>query len=217
MRDLEIVEKFCVHVRETAEKENILCIFAPTSHVQFHEEKSLVNGYFDDHHPTQGRVLAVGMGKPMELWLPVLVHESCHMDQCLEDSPVWKAGKIPDSSLDVCDMVFEWLERKRDFPPAEIDDYIRRTRNVERDCEMRTIKKIREFNLPIDPHHYARGANSYLFFYTAMKETRSWYKPGREPYNTEDILKLVPTEILDEPEYEVVPPDLMDAYRRLLA
>ena len=49
-----------------------------------------------------------------------------------------------------------------------------------------------------------------------MRETRSWYVPGKEPYNMEQVWSLCPREFLKEDEYDTIPEALMDAYREIL-
>jgi hypothetical protein len=209
------VNVFIRDVQKYAEQNDVACVFGKESHIQYPGQKFLVNGYFIDK---EKRELGVATGKPMTLWLPILVHESSHMDQGIEGTQVWKERLVPGTAVEAVDMIFRWIAGDIQIPPVEISDYIRRTRNLELDCERRTVQKINKFDLPIEIEQYIQGANSYLFFYTAMKVTRMWYRPGQEPYNLPEIWSLAPKELLhNEDDYEQVPTALMAAYERILA
>ncbi|MDO8536646.1 MAG: hypothetical protein Q7R94_00145 [bacterium] len=208
------VDLFVGHVKERARWNNVDLVFAQESHLQYPGSKSLVNGYFIDKGGK--REFGVAMGKPMDKWLSVLVHESSHMDQWMEDAYCWKERLIPGTGIEALDEIFRWTAKEIELPPEKVSDYIRRARNVELDCEWRTVQKIREFDLPIDLVSYIQGANSYLFFYTVMKVTRAWYIPGKEPYNIPEVWSLAPKHLMPLNDYKEVPVALMEAYKSLL-
>lgn len=209
------VDLFVEHIKERARLNNVDCLFGTESHLQYPGQKSLVNGYFIDKAGGK-RELGVAMGKPVAQWIQILAHESSHMDQGIEGAYCWSNRFVPGTDTEALDEVFRWTAKEIELPPEKVSDYIRRTRNVELDCEWRTVEKIREFDLPIELAPYIQGANSYLFFYTAMKELRAWYRLEKEPYNTPEIWSLAPKRPLLMGDYEKVPPALMEAYRRLL-
>lgn len=211
--EMQSVERFRAHVEETAKKNGVSFILSQDSHIPYPTTKDLVNGYMVEFPEKQ---LAVATGKPIELWLPILAHESSHMDQCLEKDLSWTESYIPGTIIETVDIIELWIEGKVELNPSQLNEYIRRSRNVELDCERRTVEKIKTFNLPIDIAEYTQKANSYIFFYTAMKDTKAWYLPGREPYNTKEVWSLCPSTFLFEEEYESVPEDLMQAYRKIL-
>lgn len=208
------VDLFVEQVKERARRNNISCLFGTESHLQYPGQKSLVNGYFIDK--SGKRELGVAMGKPVAQWIQILAHESSHMDQGIEGARVWSDRFVPGTAVEALDEVFRWTAKEIELSPDQLSGYIRRARNVELDCERRTVRKIKEFDLPIDLGPYIQGANSYLFFYTAIKATRAWYCPGKEPYNLPEIWSLAPQELLPDNDYEQVPAVLMSAYERLL-
>ena len=69
------------------------------------------------------------------------------------------------------------------------------TRNLEHDCERRTLAMIKDYDLPIDGEKYARMAASYVMFYEYVKKHRKWYKIGKEPYRNEKLLKVMPANL----------------------
>lgn len=207
------VLRFCDHIKETAKKHGVLFTLSPESHTPYPTTKDLVNGYLVEFPQKQ---LAVACGKPMEQWLPILAHESSHLDQLIEKSHYWYDSYVPGTTFETVDIIMLWIENKIELNETQLNNYIKLSRNVELDCERRTAEKIKTFDLPIDITEYIQKANSYIFFYTAMKTTKAWYIPGKEPYRTKEVWSLCPTEFLSDDEYENVPEELMRKYQTIL-
>jgi len=201
------LQAFFVGVESRARKHGVECVFRQASQLPYPNTSTLVDGYFVD---TPRRTFAVAMGKPLEQWLPVYVHESSHMDQYLEGSAAWKERCISGTMIESLDVIHLWIDRKIELTAEQLADYVRRARNVEWDCERRSADKIAQFALPIDHRDYIRRANSYLYFYTATKELRFW------PRSLSDVYIYCPAVFLPADKYEYVPLALMDRYRRLL-
>lgn len=154
------------------------------------------SGYFS----TDGAVpiLAVAIGRPVGDWLGTLLHEYSHLTQWAENATVWRADS--DAAW------AEWLGGKR---VPGIKAKIAASRELEADCERRTVRLIHELDAPIDVERYIRSANSYVHFYNVMAEKRKWYAPGRGPYSVPEVLAAAnPT--LDE-DYSSTPQPLWDA------
>lgn len=139
------------------------------SQVCYPGQNSECSGYFSEE-PKQ---LMCGCGGPIEEWLPILVHESCHMDQWLEKDPIWDCGKINDS-IEASEVIELWLEHKIELTNNQITEYINAVRDNELDCERRSVKKIKELNLPVDIDVYIKKANSYALFYNLLPIVRCW-------------------------------------------
>jgi len=208
------IEHFCTLTKEVAQARGIEVILSPDSHIPYPSTGDLVNGYMIEYPKPQ---LAVATGKDTALWLPILVHESSHLDQYLEGDKTWKDSYVPGTTIETVEILTLWFEQKIELSTDQLDEYVWRSRDVELDCERRTVAKIKAFNLPIDTVSYTQKANSYIFFYTAMRETRSWYIPGKEPYNLPEVWSLCPTVFLDAGAYNTVPDELMVAYKKILA
>lgn len=208
------VVSFCKHIEEIAQKNNVQFTLNPDTYIAYPTTKDLVNGYMVEFPKKE---LAVAIGKSLELWLPVLVHESSHLDQLLEKSNYWYDSYVPGTIFETVDIIMLWVEGKIELSDTQLNNYIKFSRNVELDCERRTVEKIKKFNLPIDITDYIQKANSYIFFYTAMKKTKAWYIPGKEPYRIKEVWSLCPTEFLADGEYENIPENLMQEYLKLLA
>jgi len=162
-------------------------IISRAAYVRYPSEKFKCNGYFyaeKDETP----VFAFATGKSVKKWFPIFVHEFCHFKQWRECAPVWDA-------LDEDDELWEWVESKKELKPRRITQLVNATKNLEHDCERRTLAMIREHDLPIDCERYAKSAAAYVLFYDYLKKHRKWYKMGKEPYRNEKVLKAMPANL----------------------
>lgn len=155
--------------------------------------------------------LNVACKNSFDLWFPVMVHESCHMEQCYDNVPVWRDGFIMDT--DASSLLDLWLLHKIELTKEQCRDIVARTRDVEVDCERRVIEKIKEFNLPIDPIEYTQKANAYAYFYTVIQETREWPENEKESYEIKEIWSRMPKDFNND--YSVVTGEVRDAFRSI--
>jgi hypothetical protein len=134
-------------------------------------------GWFDG----DDKKLVVGTGCDEQKWLGVLLHEYSHLTQWVERAPVWREDEKDGAVID------DWLKGKsvRNARKA-----VAARRELEADCERRTVRLIRELEAPIDLDRYIRGANSYIHFYNVIAEKRKWYAPGRGPYSVPEVLAV---------------------------
>ena len=162
-------------------------------------------GYFGDYpYP----VLAWATGMPKDVWLSVLVHESCHMDQWAESADVWIAG-YGKNGKDLTDPFWDWLRGKRISPKKRMEA-MRIAREIEIDCERRSIEKINKYNLNIDCVVYAQKANVYLYSYAYMLESRKWVTGL---YNNERLWKSAPKKLVTD--YDNIPENMLAEFRKL--
>jgi hypothetical protein len=150
------------------------------------EDNLKCNGYFD------GKKLVVATKNPLNLWLRILVHESCHIDQLLEDKEWYNNTNEHVSKID------KWLkDSKKDF--KDKDESYRSVAELELDCEKRAINKIKKYNLPIDIKEYTKEANEYILGYMKSKKTGKW-DDGTEPLNKK-LRESMPTKFLSINDY----------------
>lgn len=187
------VDKFIKDLMKQCDKFNINLILSTTAYVKNGTNANIgikTNGFFDAELGN----MAVAIGKPMEQWLHTLVHESCHLDQYLDkDCKEWKRMYFDDTNA--CTEFFNWLEKEESLTIKQIYKYAGIMRNLELDCERRTIKKIKKYKLPIDIKIYAKQAGAYISFYNYLPKHAKWYKIGKEPYNNLELLKLMPSNL----------------------
>lgn len=158
-------------------------------------------GFFSSNWTKGKPVLTVATGKRLKHWLPIFVHESCHMEQWMESHKSWE-------DLEKLDVMDEWLSGK-DFDKKTLNKSIKNSINIESDCEKRTIQKIKDWELPIDIDEYIQKANAYILFYNYVKKVRRWSSPHKSPYKNKRIYKHMPKKWLDnyhylEPEVEKI-------------
>lgn len=188
----ENIENLIVNEKLKAEKADV--IFDLNNNDKVYYKSIKCNGFFESKYQIENEFkpyLAVAVKKPLEQWLPIFVHESCHMDQWLEKSSLW---------LDADDfkLLDSWLSGTL-YPREVITNFIYKVIQLDADCERRTIDKIKKYDLPIDVSWYATRANAYLYYYQWLLVSRKWYKTA--PYEIEEILNLMPKVIKEDSEY----------------
>jgi len=152
-----------------------------------------VSGYFQDE-PAE-LVTAVKMSE--DKWLSILVHESCHMDQWMENTNIWK---LQNSEYgDINSILDNRLKGDKNCTVKQFRDALNRCLRLELDCEKRSIKKIKKYNLAIDIKDYIKKANAYIFLYSVMGSTYKWCDTA--PYKIEEIYKIMPDKFLRVKDY----------------
>jgi hypothetical protein len=189
------VKAYIDEVREKAAANSVRIRFGKGKHVLLGD--GLKGGGFFD-----AQTLAVAMNRNLNDWFPIFVHESCHMDQWLEKSKLWT--NVPDDDYHVLHQFIN--TRKHGVLQDRLKKAVNNIVMLEADCERRAYKKIQEYDLPINLTDYARRANSYLYFHTAMYTYGKWYK--KSPYQIQSILKKMPTEIYTPSHYCVTKHDV---------
>lgn len=159
------------------------------------------NGYFEGD--VEFGKLFVATGKSRKEWLPILVHESCHLDQWLED----KSKFIKDDGIELID---EWLAGKR-INKLKIKKAITNSKKLELDCEKRVIEKIKRYKLPINIDTYIQMSNAYVYFYEWVYQNRTW--PLRKLHIPE-IYNNAPKEF--QKSYNSIPKELEEAFNKYL-
>lgn len=118
------------------------------------------SGYFCD----ESAILCTATGKEEAEWVPIFVHETCHLDQWLEKDPIWKIGS------DAVNRLFDNLKPNGRISKKDVQNSIL----LERNCEVRSIKKIKKYNLNIDLDKYIQQSNLYLLSYWMVAKHKKW-------------------------------------------
>ena len=144
------------------------------------------NGYFyeDDY---EDLIFGIAIGNTLDEWFPIFVHEFCHFEQFCENKARWNSLRDDD--------LWYWVAGTKELTQQELTDAINDSRDLEHDCELRVLKKIKEFKLPIDTERHSQQAAAYILFYDYMMKYRKWYKIGNEPYRNEKLMKLMPKKL----------------------
>lgn len=161
------------------------------------------NGYFEAD--LESGKFIMGIKKPQKEWLPIFVHESCHLDQWLENKKKFISG-------DGIELIDEWLNGKN-VNKKNLKAAIEKSKKLELDCEKRSVIKIKKYNLPINESVYIQMANSYMYFYNWVFENRKWVAQGKTLFRKE-IYSLAPKEW--QLNYNTTPKNLNSAFNKYL-
>ena len=201
------IDKFIRDLQRRCKKYKITFLMSGLDYVEWGDSKS--NGFFD---PEKNR-MAISIGKPVDKWLNTLVHESCHFDQWVQRDHHWTS--MMQYEPDACTRLFNhWVYGEKKISKEVAIIMARIMRDLELDCERRTIEKIKKYNLPIDIKEYAKGAGAYVMFYNYIAKHKKWYKIGKEPYNNKKIRALMPTNLRGK--YDVLSPKLEKLYKECI-
>ena len=170
------IQKFVKHVRSECKKHGIKFLLKRSKYVIV--SKSIrCSGWFD----SEAKELVVAGQK--RNWLATLVHEYGHLTQWLEQCKEWVAAEGIDN-------IDDWLNGKEIKNPRKA---LARTRDLELENEKRSVRIIKEWNLPIDIKDYTRRANAYVQFYNYIFYTRRWCTPKNSPYRNPKVYKFMPS------------------------
>ena len=140
-------------------------------------------GYFNE----SDKILKVS-GKAYR-WFEILCHEYCHFLQFVEDSQFNVNFNEKTDNWD------EWLAGEVELPQRHIHNKYMAMRNIEIDCEKRTVELIKKYGLPINIKRYIQRANAYLFFLAYVKKHRKWV--NKVETGDKRFVKLVPKRFMN--------------------
>lgn len=170
------VDRFIKHVKAECKANGIKLRLKRTSYLI--ATKSIrCSGYFDEI----GKELVVAKENPR--WLEILVHEFGHLTQWKENCKEWRNLK------DSIEKVDSWLQGEK---VRGIKVAINRVRSLELDNEKRSVRIIKEWDLPINTKEYTQKANAYVAFYNWMYYTRRWCSPANSPTVNPGVYKRMP-------------------------
>jgi hypothetical protein len=116
--------------------------------------------------------------------LEILAHEAAHMDQFLENDPLWLHPYINDVDM--------WDAEYAKKHPKKHMWAVKKTSELEIDCNIRAVDKIKRYNLDIDLPSYIKAANCYHAAYYYFHKYKAFYKVKKEPYNVPAICDTFP-------------------------
>ena len=137
-------------------------------------------GYFSDKEKV------IKIAKFGTNFMETLVHEYSHFLQYIGNS------KIYNKSDKAILMVDDWFNGK-DFDHQKLRRSFFIIRAMERDCEKRAIKVIKQFKLEIDIKLYAKRAHCYIYSHFLMEKKRKFYSFKKSPYRSPVVLKIMPS------------------------
>lgn len=192
-------------IKNDCKRRGIKLYLPKTKKVLFSKNpRMLSSGYFNDAQP----ILACGVAGPEKRWIQTLTHEFCHSLQWGEKAKVWLDLK---KGMGVGNFRKAFLSGKK-LTKKQIDLYLYRMQVVELDCEMRTMEYLEGFCTKKEYEDFVRQANSYILFYTVLKQTRKWY--DNPPYHIKEIVDKMPPYFCTMEQYADISVHLLDLYKK---
>jgi hypothetical protein len=151
------LSQLIIDIKTRARENNIKVILSPWKYVidEFEGKRFKCRGYFSDTE----KVIKVATNRKMTDWIPTLIHESCHLDQKIEDREFYDKLSVG------YDKFNGWYAGDREVDESIVRNWAMDIIALELDCERRTVQKIKDYNLGFNIPNYIRTANSYLFHY----------------------------------------------------
>jgi hypothetical protein len=151
--------------------------------------------------------ITIATGRPWQIWFPIFIHETCHFDQWKEGVDVW--NRLQYKGRDIYEIIDTELDSQN--PDMKLFwECITRMRDMELDCEKRTLAEIKKYKLPIDVPELIRGINVYMYWHMVVYVLRRYHD---KKYGTESSLKLrkyMPNKI--QKSYDNMPLDYVQLY-----
>jgi uncharacterized protein YneR len=188
-RNFQKFEKF---VREYCELHRKKIIIKPTKHLRSNGVK--YGGCCDGY--------SMQVARKHPLFENIFVHEFSHMTQAVEEIDLW---------YDYGD-IWEPLAENR-ISIASWDEFMK-VIALERDCERRALKFIRQFNL-CSEEDYALKANTYLYYYQYVFLTKNWNQK-KSIYGSPEVNALMPTKLLPMSTFKKIDMKIMEAFFKYL-
>ena len=181
MKKSEVIEL----IKKKAKKHKVKLNLHNKTEIEYpHEKNMMLGGYFDGDRKELGAAYKGKYG------FGVLLHESSHMDQWIENEKNWQLIEIYDED----DVFDRWITRKENYNKKYVNKIINIYRALELDCEKRTVEKIKKYKINLGIKKYIKNANAYIFLYTYMKKKRKW--PDVSPSGIKEILDVMPDRFL---------------------
>lgn len=184
---------FLASVKRQCKTYGIELVLAPSRDVVLTDDFSQdCSGYFCD----RDKALVVACGKPFKDWFEILVHEFCHMEQ-------WKTDERWVRWTDACGKTWEWMAGDIIMNKTQLRNVLDEMVELEKDCEMRAVEKIRKWGLPISVQKYVQKANVYLYSYHMLPEIKR-FPTG--VHSDKNLVEMAPKTF--KKSYRKVPEDM---------
>jgi hypothetical protein len=163
--------EFVKHIRNHLREYGFKLIFGKGENVNVGESRC--SGYFLANRT----IKEIRVAKNNGVWLNVLAHEYCHFLQWLESSDQ-KMKKESNAQFIVHEVSIGNYGRWSD---KEVDRAFRVIMEMERDCEIRTVRLLKQWGIKFDEQLYIKRANLYIYMHHMWKI----YKTQRTKYDLE--------------------------------
>lgn len=194
-----MIDKFIEDIKKKAKKHGVEVIIRNNPLVKLEGEEVYCAGFFC----SETKQLVVGKQPKEADTIGLLAHESCHMDQWIEDNFLWEKLAIG------YDLFFSWVEGHKIIKREHLEEAIQDIIRLEKDCEQRAIKKMLKYNIKIDYDKYRRRANAYLYAYLFFLEKKAWIP---KIYDKQEVWAEAPARF--PKEYKKIPIKLYRKFQK---
>jgi hypothetical protein len=186
---------FMASVKRQCKTYGIELMLSPSRDVVLTDDLSQnCHGYFCD----RDKALVVACGRPFKEWSRILVHEFCHMEQ-------WKTDNRWDKWTDACLKTWDWIGGDAMMNKTQLTKVLDGMVELEKDCEMRAVEKIKKWGLPISISDYIKRANVYLYSYYMLPQIKR-FPTG--VHSDPVLIEMAPNKF--KKSYRKVPKDMAD-------
>lgn len=187
-------------------KHNINIVLVNRKSTIIPKENTVVSGGYFDHSNKKKISFVCVIGHPFKQWSPIFVHEYCHFLQWLDNDQQWKDYyKLNDKTIDK-------IFHNKPVTKEALEKNLNICKNLELDCEKRTVALLKKYKIDIDISEYIRNANVYIHFYNYMKQYRQWYTPNNVPYKIPALLNTASPTFYKN--YDEIPEKLLKEYEK---
>lgn len=184
-------------------KNNVRVTF--THHrIKVKEDNTHCTGYWDDSDPNDLQLKCMITNDDSE-WVSTFAHEYCHFLQWKDKPKIWHDYN---SKLNGDDLYK--IYNNKPISRHKLETALNIVRELELDCEKRTVWLLQQYKIPIDIRSYIRKANAYILFHNHAKVYRKWYPLENSPYMNSKILQACSSRFYDN--YEITPRKLAEAF-----
>lgn len=155
---------FIKHVEDVCVSQNIKLVLYPKR--EYYESTGILSD----------KLLVVCIDYPLDVWLSTLVHEYGHLEQDIN------------GAHQISSDIFTWLKHKKKHSST-----LYKLRDMELDCERRSLKNIDRFKLPLKKSEYAKKAAAYIHYYNYMLINPVW--PKIPPSSIDEIVNVMPNSL----------------------
>lgn len=169
------------------------------------ENVNTSGGFWDDSNILEP-IFGCAIGYPVERWLQIFAHEYCHFLQFLDHDQCWlnfRSLRNEDT-----DKVFN----NKPIEEWKLLQIIKFSKNIELDCEKRTVALLKKYKVPIDISTYIQKANVYIHFYNHIKTYRQWPPVDKVPYMIPSIIKTASTTFYKN--YDEIPKAMLKEFEK---
>lgn len=196
---------FCDCIRNMS-KYDVNIVLKKSKTIRIVEENITVSGGYWADYNEKNITFACTTGHPFEKWSQTFAHEYCHFLQWLDKGEVWKDfRKIKNEDLDK-------IFHNKPIKEETLDNVLRWSKNIELDCEKRTVKLLKKYKVDVDIKRYIQKANVYIHFYNYAKRYRQWYPANKNPFLIESLIVSAPDNF--NGNYDEMPPEMLKEYEK---